>query len=184
MVQDSSRHGNFLKNLLDDFDLGDTFTRIKDKTTGKEFKYKGAAKAFDAFNSHECSIRGSGSKVTVETKAIGYNYIRFRVRLNEKPQHQLDDGGLSFFGSVFPAGTGSIDNIEAPLSGKTRFILAPGTKPLTTLQSKNAGDVVEVIGLPRLSFALVSWRVEHGQQDPAVLERSIPYEIVILAVIK
>ncbi len=168
---------------IGNIDLGQTFTRIKDQRTGTEFAYKDAEQAFDAINDHEFSIRSERNTVTVQTKAIGYNYIRFRVRLHEKPSHRLDDGGLSFFGSIFKTGRRSVDDYEVPLVGKTRFILVPGTEPMRILEAMEAGTVADVIAIPRLNFALLSWRVKHERDDPEVLRRTIPYELVILAVL-
>jgi len=159
----------------------ETFTEINDGT--KEFAYKDAKGAFEAYDKHEFSIRSTKKTVTVRTPAIGYNYVRFRVKLLETPSHPLDDGGISFYASVFAADDTNAE-AEVPLTGKVRFILAKGTEPFDKLQQKHALDVVELIGLPRLDLALLSWRVAHGKSDPAVLDWTIPYEIAVLAVVE
>jgi len=164
-------------------DVENTFTPIKDETSGVEFAYKDAKSAFEAYDKHVFDIRSTATTVTVRTASIGYNYVLFRVKLLETPSHQLDDGGISFYASVFEADDVNAE-AEVPLTGKVRFILAPGTEPFQVLQQKHALDVVELIALPRLDLALLSWRVAHGTTDPAILSWTIPYEMAVLAVVE
>jgi hypothetical protein len=158
-----------------------TFTEINDGQ--KEFKYKDATEAFDAYDTHEFSFRSTSKTVTVRTPAIGYNYVRFRVKLLETPSHALDDGGISFYASVFADDDVNAE-AEVPITGKVRFILAPGTEPFNILTQKQPLDVVRLIALPRLNFALLSWRVAHKAQDPAIANWTIPYEMLVLAVVE
>lgn len=50
--------------------------------------------------------------------------------------------------------------------------------PLQRLKAATFGALVELIGIPRVSLSLVSWRVKH----PGARDWSLPYEIVVVAI--
>ena len=62
------------------------------------------------------------------------------------------------------------------------MIIIPGTTAFTALQNAKEGDEFTVLGMPRVSLALVSWRCEHAAEKPFVLTWDIPYEMVLLNV--
>jgi hypothetical protein len=50
-----------------------------------------------------------------------------------------------------------------------------------TLATLKKGAVMRVVGIPRVNFTLVRWRVEHQGDHPGDLRWSLPYEMIILA---
>jgi hypothetical protein len=64
-----------------------------------------------------------------------------------------------------------------------RMVFAKGTPPAERAQALTKGDRVHVLGVPRVDLALVSWRAAHGAEQPEVLRWSLPYEIVVVALL-
>lgn len=54
-------------------------------------------------------------------------------------------------------------------------------KKVKTLQK---GDVMHVIGIPRISLALVSYRIEHSDENSEMLNWNLPVEMIIVAQFK
>ena len=62
------------------------------------------------------------------------------------------------------------------------MILIPGTGAFDDLAEAEEGDFFHVLGMPRVSMALVKWRCNNADEMPFVLGWDIPYEMVILEV--
>jgi hypothetical protein len=152
-------------------DVRDSFKR----TSG--YRYKDAATAFGKFESLPCRIEPGEQTTSLVTNQIGYNYVDFTIELLEDPAHALDDGGLSVYVTV-PA-----DDPEVPLVSKLRCIFVAGTTPEQRVRQLHAGDRLRVVGIPRVDLALLSYRAKHGKERPQLLSRTLPYEMVIVAVL-
>lgn len=61
------------------------------------------------------------------------------------------------------------------------MVFVKGTAPHTLLQGSKKGDVLSVVGVPRINLTLVKFRLEHKTEHPGDLTWSLPYEMVILA---
>jgi hypothetical protein len=61
------------------------------------------------------------------------------------------------------------------------MVFAPGSEPLAKLRTLHKGDTMHVVGIPRISLALVAWRLENRNNRPEALQWSLPYEIVVVA---
>ena len=63
------------------------------------------------------------------------------------------------------------------------MVFVKGTKPYNTVKQMKQGQTIRVLGVPRVSLALVSWRCDNAQDQPDVLNWGLPYEMVIVAVL-
>jgi len=62
------------------------------------------------------------------------------------------------------------------------MIIVPDTDAFERLKTAKVGEKFEILGMPRVSLALVKWRCEHASDKPYVLDWDIPYEMAILSV--
>lgn len=157
---------------VDGVDVRSSLTKVSG------YKYKKDVDSFAKFESWPCEIHVNGDKVTLVTKQLGYNYTRFKAQLLEDPTHQLDDGHTSVFCAV------QGPEPDDPIVAKVRCIFVKDSPPDVKLSQLHAGDVLKVIGVPRINLALLRHRVEHASDDPSLLTRSLPYEMIIVAVEK
>ena len=138
------------------------------------FRYKDAERAFSSYENLRSHITPGSTTTTIDTNMGGYNYVEFMAVLNEDPTHRLADGGLSAFASI--------EDLEGDLLvRKRRLVFAPGTEPLRHVLTLQEGDRIHVVGVPRISLALLSWRTEHRNDHPEALDWSLPYEMVVVA---
>jgi hypothetical protein len=156
---------------VEGIDVRDSFHPI----TG--YTYKTDSEAFSRFENQACEIQPGHETTSIVTGQIGYNYVKFTLQLLEDPTHELDDGSLSVFATVLSR------REEEPLVGKLRCIFVKGTAPEARVRKLHAGDELRVVGIPRISLALVSFRAHHASDRPSLLTRTLPYEIVICAVL-
>ncbi len=163
---------------VDNVDCKNTLTRIKDGS--KEFKYKVAEDAFDAITNSTFTITPQGDYVGLKGKKIGYNYIKFKAELLESPlkndgsyTHSLDDNeGYTAFASITDG-----DGEEH----KVRLVFVEGTAVANTIKSKNEGQTVTLLGIPRINLSLVSWRINNPGPNDEHLNWNLPFELVVLA---
>jgi hypothetical protein len=143
------------------------------------YKYKDAEEAFGRYENTRFHLdcNAGSSTVRMTMSMVGYNYTKFTLVLNEDVSHTMQDGGKAFKAAI-------LDNGNNILVTEERMILIPGTAAFEALKNAKEGDTFTVLGLPRVSLALVNWRCEHAAEKPWVLDWDIPYEIVILAVFK
>jgi hypothetical protein len=137
------------------------------------FTYKDAAQAFHNYEQLSSHISTSDGTTTITTRMAGFNYVEFVVRLNEEPTHLLDDG-LSVKAAV-------LDTAGDLLVHERRMVAAAGTAPYVRLKAMHQGEVLHVVGIPRIDLSLLSWRVANSARVPGILDWSLPYEIVLVA---
>src|SRR5439155_15719127 len=80
---------------------------IDSLNTIEGFTEKDAQQAFMAYERTRCRISHKGKTTTIRTTMAGFNYVKFRINLNEKPQ-AIDDG-LHFFAQVLEVGDDNED---------------------------------------------------------------------------
>ncbi|MDP2605920.1 MAG: hypothetical protein Q8S00_25535 [Deltaproteobacteria bacterium] len=71
----------------------------------------------------------------------------------------------------------ALEPVTGP-SFEVRLALVAGSEPYQRLKSATVGERVEVIGIPRVSLSLVSWRMKHAEAR----DWSLPYEMVVVAI--
>ena len=62
------------------------------------------------------------------------------------------------------------------------MVFVKDSAPEKELKKIGPGGKLHVLGIPRIDLALVSWRTQHAQQVPGVLNWNLPYEMVIVGV--
>jgi hypothetical protein len=133
-----------------------------------------AKEAEDAFGRYEAGkfeITPAGDRIRMNMRMIGYNYVEFLMKL-KKRFNRVEDGEFV---------SASIHSLDGELIVHDRRIgFAAGTAPDDKQRTLQVGECMEVLGIPRIDLALVSWRVRNGSPD--VLKWSLPYEIIAAGV--
>lgn len=142
-----------------------------------KFKTKDAADAFNAYEAVRSEIQFNGQKrtTTINTHGIGFNYVEFVLELNEDPAFKTVDGGVMVMAGV--------QDLEGELLVRNRrMVFVPGTAPLKALLGKARCGRLHVLGIPRMSLSVISWRTRNRSTRPEVLRWNLPYEMIIAAV--
>ena len=153
---------------IGDLDLAGSFQPIAG------FTYKDAAQAFQSYERLPSHIATGDGTTTITTRMAGYNYVEFVLRLDEEPTHLLADG-LSVRAAVLDTGGDLLVN-------ERRMVAVAGTAPYARVKAMHKGEALHVVGLPRIDLSLLSWRVANSGRVAGVLDWSLPYEMVLVAV--
>lgn len=137
------------------------------------YKPKEATDAFQRYENVRSRITLGDTSTTITMGIIGYNYVKFRIRLRENPSHELPDG-LTVFADVK-----EVDG--ETLVRKRRMVFVADTTPERSIRKLKEGQCMLVLGMPRLNLSLVSFRASEGKNDSDVLTWNLPYEMVIVA---
>jgi hypothetical protein len=132
--------------------------------------------ADDAFTRYErtpstISLNAARKAITIQTRMVGYNYVKFEMRLLEAP-HPVQDGAFAF-AAIYGA-DGDL------LVHRRRLGLAQGTPPFEAVQAMQPGQCMMVLGIPRIDLSLVAWRIAHAKDPRGPLTWSLPYEVVVV----
>ena len=145
------------------------------------FDYKEAERAFTAYSNARCRIIPKSKTITIETNGVGYNYVDFWVMLNENNKQVVDDG-LFIYATILNSDynpTNPDENSdEFIISHKTRVAFVKGSGVFNKVQNMGEGDVLHIVGIPRINLNLVSWRVAHANARPEVLQWNLPIEMI------
>jgi hypothetical protein len=161
------------------------------------FKYKNAEDAFYRFENAKCELSPEDDFISITTSGVGYNYVDFKIELNEDPYtYRGSEDGRFVFCKI-------MDLDDEIISQKERIAFVRNSKPDVALEGVKAGDVLRVIGIPRLNLNLVHWRVdeyfkakekyekkknkENERKYNTAKERltwKLPYEMVIAATVE
>ena len=153
---------------IGDLDLAGSFQPIAG------FTYKDASQAFQSYERLPSHIATGDGTTTITTRMAGYNYVEFVIRLDEEPTHLLADG-LSVKAAILDTGGDLLVN-------ERRMVAVAGTAPYTRIKAMHKGEALHVVGLPRVDLSLLSWRVANSGRVAGVLDWSLPYEMVLVAV--
>jgi len=142
------------------------------------FKPKDAETAFLTYERTKSSITvGDDDTITIHTSMAGYNYVEFQIELSEDPV-PIQDGFMVFASVRDLQGTELVHN--------RRMVFVAGTAPAKRVAGAKKGDVLHVLGLPRISLTLVDYRASHAHDKEYVgkdiLNWNLPYEMIIAAV--
>lgn len=151
---------------IDSIDLSSSLVPISG------YQPKDAETAFEAYDGTRCSISGGADTTTITTSMIGYNYVRYQLRMTPKSNLQATtDGGYEFFAQVEDPDSGDL------VANKVRMVVAPGTALRTKIESMHSGQSLVVWGIPRLDLSLVRYRAAH----PNARDWTLPYEMILVA---
>lgn len=137
------------------------------------FNTKDAQTAFTKYESISSVIKKEGTKTRITTTMAGFNYTQFVIELNEAP-FMVEDGAF--------VRAKALDLEGELLVRSRRMVFIKGSKPFERVKNGKEGDRLHVLGVPRINLALVSWRTHNSAKRPEVLDWSLPYEMVIVAV--
>jgi hypothetical protein len=158
---------------IGDQDLSSTLVPIEG------FDAKDAEDAFPRYEGGSFEIVPSEGRVRMNMRMIGFNYVKFLMKVRKRFHREQDGEFLS----------AAIYSEEKKEKGKEqesellvhdrRVGFVAGTAPDEKQKNLNVGDCMLVLGIPRIDLALVSWRIKHGGD---ALRWSLPYEIVAVGV--
>jgi hypothetical protein len=137
---------------------------------------KEAKKAFQVYESLSCTIipDPDHQTTTIMTPGVGYNYVEFKLRLEE------DEQFLTFDGRIVRCSALTLDGEE--LAHNRRMIFVKNTPPEKAVKDLHKGQELHVLGIPRIDLALVSWRARSADVRPEALNWRLPYEIIVVGV--
>jgi len=140
------------------------------------FTYKDPDQAFPLYERTRSSITDLGTTIRISTEQVGFNYTEFIAKLNEDP-HTLADG-ISVFAEI-------LDSNGELLVHNRRLVFAKGTEPEKIVSAMHKGQLVQLVGIPRIDLSLVRFRVLHHDSSATTagaLNWNLPYELIIAAV--
>ncbi len=137
------------------------------------FTYKNASEAFAKYEGTSFEIIPHDNTITMLTKGVGYNYVKFKIEILSEQAHTDDDSRM-FFCSV-------LDNNNDVIVQKVRMIFIKESSAEKRIRNLQPGDRMRVVGIPRIDLALVSYRARHSSDKPFMLKWNLPYEMVIVA---
>ncbi len=165
---------------IDTFNLLPTFLEIDG------FGYKDATTAFNLYSNMRCKITRKQGRVHIETNGIGYNYVDFWIKFNDKPSTgKVTDGALVFC-KIFDGEFDPDEEEESEylISHKMRIGFVKGTDLYNIAMTKNKGDYMHIVGMPRINLAILAWRVDNATTRPEVLQWNLPLEMIGLGEIR
>jgi hypothetical protein len=158
---------------FDGVDVLKSFVEIKSKT--KTFEAHPAATAFASYEAQKITISASNTAIMIKGGEIGFNYTEFVIELAGKPKDVGD--GLLALARVYDKG----DLEKQVADDLRRMVFVKGTPAADELLKHKKGDMLRVIGLPRVNLSEVfAIAAKHGKNP---VEAKLPYEMIIAAVL-
>jgi hypothetical protein len=140
----------------------------------KGFKPGDARTVFDIYEKARCALRVKPRTVSVVTVKGLYNDVEFVMEVAGEPQVVVRDGRFV---------TASVRDLKGNLLvERLRMVFVKDTPPERAVKSLRRGDRLHLYGIPRIDFSEISRRVTNYRSNPALLSRTLPYEIIVLGV--
>jgi hypothetical protein len=160
------------------FDCLDSFLPIADQS--KEFRGHPAEKAFAAYEARPGTITMSNTAIMITSNKAGFNYADFEMRLTGKPKDVGD--GFIVLANVFTPG--APEDADPLTQEPRRMVFVKGSPPADKIATMAKGDKLHVLGIPRVNlnevFAVASGLQGHEEYS----EGGLPYEMIIVALLK
>lgn len=129
--------------------------------------------AFPMYEQVRSTIVPTSGKTTIISNGIGYNYVKFQMVLNEQP-FAISDGAVA---------SAKVQDLEGHLLLRSkRMVFVKNTPPEVATRDLDEGSCLQVLGIPRVDLALVSWRVKNHNDPRKPLTWNLPYEIIVVGV--
>ena len=132
-----------------------------------------AERTFGIYQKADCKMELYDSTVRLTISNWLYNDVHFVMELSGDPQVVVEDGRFVTAAALALDGTRLVEGL--------RMALVKNSGPEQAVRRLRRGGRLHVWGLPRVSFAELSRRMA-GASRGAVLEGSLPYEIIVLGV--
>lgn len=137
------------------------------------YKPKDAEMAFLKYESLKSHIVLGPATTSLVTTMAGYNYVEFvAVPITDENQEQFSDGTAIF------AAAHTLDG--SLLVHKRRMVFVKDSPEEKALKLVKPGEGMHVLGIPRISLKLLSYRVAHHSENEQMLDWGLPYEIVVV----
>jgi hypothetical protein len=144
------------------------------------YKEKDAAESFEKYENLRSQItigKDDDGKptTTIRTGVAGNNFVKFQLRLREAPVDTTNNDGFFVMAKV--------ETLDGELLvHKRRMVFVKDTPPAERVKSLGKDDCLVVLGMPRISLALVSWRISNtkNKKYKDVLNWNLPYEMIIV----
>ena len=134
---------------------------------------KQAENAFPMYEQVRSTIIPGSGKTTIVSNGIGYNYVKFQMVLNERP-FKISDGAVA---------SARVQDLDGHLILRNkRMVFVKDTPPEVAVRGLGGDACLQVLGIPRIDLALVSWRVAHRTDVRKPLTWNLPYEIIVVGV--
>ena len=161
-----------------DFNCLDSFVPIADES--EEFRGYPAAKAFASYEKRPGTITTSNTAIMITSNKAIYNYAEFEMRLTGKPKDVGD--GYIVFANIYVAGApaGAEHLTEQP----RRMIFVKNSPPGNKIATAKKGDKLHVLGIPRVNLNEVYALATGLQGHEEYSEGGLPYEMIIVALLK
>lgn len=144
----------------------------------KDYEPYDADKAFEHYENRDCEIISNSSRktTTIKTKRSYYNYAEFRFELREDKQENVVDGRFVY---------GSVLNKKGDVVAKDiRLAFVKDSEPEKIVKSKGEGDIIRLLGIPRINLEEIWQRVKNSKKNPSLLKQNLPFEMIIVGVYK
>lgn len=160
------------------FDCLDSFQPIVDGS--KQYKGYAADKAFATYEARPGTITQSNTAIMILSNKAGINYANFEMRLAGNPKDVGD--GYIVLANVF--NLGAADDAEPLTQEPRRMVFVKGTEPAKKVATMKKGDKLEVLGIPRVNLSEVYAIATGMQGHDEYSEGGLPYEMIIVALLK
>lgn len=159
------------------FDCLDSFVNITNPkaSVNKVYKAYSATRAFGEYEKLEAAIKATSKRVFLATSQIGFNYTEFVIELGGKPKDMGDS--LMVTARIYDSA-----DLEEPVVEKLhRMVFVKGSPPADQIQGLKKGDMLHVLGIPRVNLKeVMAVANKHGANETVV---ALPYEMIIVAVL-
>jgi hypothetical protein len=141
------------------------------------FTPKDAESAFGRYEKLSASLEIDDQTVTITSKQVGFNYVKFVAQLAGKPDSLDNNNAGTTDGQVVLANV--MDNAgDAVLVNNVRLVFIAGTGPAQALTNSPDGATLELLALPRLDLNAISTFIDAGGSGSVV--RKLPYEMIVV----
>ena len=138
----------------------------------KGFKPGNAATVFKIYENAHCRMRVKGKTVSLVTRKGLYNDVEFLMEVGADRQKVVGDGRFV---------AASVRDLKGRLLVKSlRMVFMKDTPPEIAVRKLKRGGRLHVYGIPRVDFTEVARRAAKYKDDPELLARNLPYEIIII----
>jgi hypothetical protein len=137
------------------------------------YTYKKAGDAFNRYSKAKCRLEDLGNKILIETKGVGYNYAEFRIEISDSTQFITADGRI--------VSCKVLDDSGNAIYKRMSMVFPEGSEAEKRVKDLSAGQVMHVLGIPRIDLSLVSYRIKHAAEHSYMLEWNLPVEMIIVA---
>lgn len=142
--------------------------------TTNGFKPGEAGHTFGIYQNVGCKISVKPKSVSLVTRKGVDNNVEFILEVADGRQLEVEGGRFV---------VASVRDLDGNLIvERLRMVFADNTPPEREVRRLKRGGRLRVYGLPRIDLAEIWRRVQGADRDPSLLEKNLPYEIIVQGV--